>query len=134
MKNWKNGKIIYCPFLIFFLFWFGSATVASSSQLGHAVAFPPVCFVLADNMNGVLYSAVSVRNRYLPFQKRAHWKMLIVKMQMSKKWHKKIVNQDIYISLSWLLFLLRHPQHLALLRRRIELHTANNSSVHLKTL
>ena len=104
MKNWKNGKIIYCPekyciivHLEHSFFFSGLALLPSSSRLGHAVAFPPFCFVLADNMNGVLHSAVSVRNRCLPFQKRAHWKMLIVKMQMSKKWHKKIVNQDIYI-------------------------------------
>jgi len=102
LEKWQNyllpWKILHnCAFGTFsFLFWFGSATVASSSQLGHAAAFPPFCFVLADNMNGVLYSAVSVRNRCLPLQKRAHWKMLIVKMQMSEKWHRKIVNQDIH--------------------------------------
>ena len=104
MKNWKNGKIIYCPekycIIIVYLehsFFFSRlALLASSSQLGHAVAFPPFCFiVLADKMNGVLYRVVSVRNRCLPSQKRAHWKMLIVKTQMSEKWHRKIVNQDI---------------------------------------
>ena len=102
MKNWKNGKIIYCPekyCIIVHLehsFFFSSlALLASFSPPGHAVTFPPFCFVLADKMNGVLYRVVSVRYRRLPLQKRAHWKMLIVKMQMSKKWHKKIVNQDI---------------------------------------
>ena len=58
MKNWKNGKIIYCPekyciivHLEHSLFFSGLAL------LGHAVAFPLFCFVLADNMNGVLYSS-----------------------------------------------------------------------------
>ena len=102
MKNWKNGKIIYCPekyCIIVHLehsFFFSSlALLVSSSQLGHAVAFPPFCFVLADKMNGVLYRVVSVRNGCIPFQKCTHWKTLVVKMQISKKWHKKIVNQDI---------------------------------------
>ena len=48
-------------------------------------------------------------------------------MQMSKKWHWKIVNQDIPF------LVIVSAQTLAILRK-IELHTANNSSVHLKTL
>ena len=101
-KIGKKSKIIYCPekyCIIVHLehsFFFSSlALLASSSQLGHAVAFPPFCFVLADNMNGVLCRVVSVRNGCIPFQKCTHWKTLIVKMQISKKWYKKIVNQDI---------------------------------------
>ena len=142
MKNWKNGKIIYCPekyciivHLEHSFFFSGLALLASSFQLGHAVTFPPFCFVLADKMNGVLYRVVSVRNCCLLLQKRAYWKMLIVKMQMSENWHRKIVNQDIpFLVIPDIPFLLRSPQHLAVLQRRIELHTANNSSVHLKTL
>ena len=138
MKNWKKGKIIYCPEkyciicafgTFFFLFWFGSDSVLISA--GPCRRFSSICFVLADKMNGALYRVVSVRNRCLPLQKRAHWKMLIVKMQKSEN---DVERLSIKTSLSWLLFLLRHPQHLAILRRRIELHAANNSSVHLKTL
>ena len=69
MKNWKNGKIIYCPekyciivHLEHSFFFSGLALLAFSSQLDHAVTFPPFCFVLADKMNGVLYRVVSVRN------------------------------------------------------------------------
>ena len=80
MKNWKNGKTIYCPekyciivhleHSFFFLVWLCYSSVLIS--VGHAVTFPPFCFVLADKMNGVLYRVVPVRNGCLPLQKRAH--------------------------------------------------------------
>ena len=73
MKNWKNGKIIYCPEKYCIIVHLEHAFFYSGlALLGHAVAFPPFRFVLADKMNGVLYSVVSVRNRCLPLQKRAH--------------------------------------------------------------
>ena len=56
-------------------------------------------------------------------QKRANWWLSIVKMQTSEKWRREF---PVYHPFSWSLFLLGHPQHLTIIRRRIELHTTNN--------
>ena len=66
--------------------------------------------------------------------KHFHWKTSIMKMQINNKnidW-VSINKSPVCIPFLVIMFLLRHPQHLVILRRTIELHMTNNSSVYLK--
>ena len=106
--QWKIGKMAKlsiaswkilhnCAFgTFFFLLWFGSATVASSSQWAmpslflHFALFLQITWMVFYTLQFLLETA-AYHYRNVPIEKI----MLIVKMQLSKKWHKKIVNQDI---------------------------------------
>ena len=50
--------------------------------------------------------------------------LIVVDRENANKW--KMTERVPCGSFSWSLFLLGHPQHLTIIRRRIELHTTNN--------
>ena len=90
--------------------------------------------VFASLCTSAWYSSVMVTEMHIV---ETHPLKNVVSENVNKwKWHILCQSRNPQcISLSWLLFLLRHPHHLPILQRRIELHaTINNSSVYLKTV